>query len=102
MGRTIRSPEADSDIDEITLHIARHSLEAALRLVDRLDEKLKLLAWMPNLGPARPELGADVRSLPLGKYLIIYRPVRGGIELVRFVHGSRNLRRLFRRPPKGK
>jgi len=53
-----------------------------------------------SLGPARPELGADVRSLPLGKYLIIYRPVKGGIELVRFVHGARNLRRLFRRRPK--
>ena len=100
MGRIVRSPEADADLDEITLRIAQDSLEAALRLVDRLDGKLKLLAWMPNLGPARPELGADVRSLPLGKYLIIYRPVKGGIELVRFVHGARNLRRLFRRRPK--
>ena len=97
MGRVVRSRQSSADIDEITLHIGRHSMEAALRLVDRLDEKLKLLAWMPKLGPARPELGTDVRSLPLGSYLILYRPVRGGIELLRFVHASRNLRRLFRR-----
>jgi toxin ParE1/3/4 len=100
MGRIVRSPESDADIDEVTLFIARHSLDAALRLVDRLDEKLKLLAWMPQLGPERPELGADIRTLPLGSYLIVYRPIRGGIELVRFLHGSRNLRRLFRRRPK--
>jgi toxin ParE1/3/4 len=55
---------------------------------------------MPKLGPARPELGADIRTLPLGNYLIVYRPIHGGIELVRFLHGSRNLRRLFRRRPK--
>jgi toxin ParE1/3/4 len=100
MDRIVRSREADADVDEITLHIARHSLEAALRLADRLDEKLKLLAWMPNIGPARPELGPGVRSLPLGNYLILYRPAKGGIELARFVHGSRHLRRLFRRRPK--
>jgi toxin ParE1/3/4 len=100
MGRIVRSPESDADVDEITLYIARHNLDAALRLVDQLNEKLKLLAWMPKLGPARPELGADIRTLPLGNYLIVYRPIRGGIELVRFLHGSRNLRRLFRRRPK--
>jgi toxin ParE1/3/4 len=100
MGRIVRSPESDADIDEVTLHIARHSVDAALRLVDRLGEKLKLLAWMPKLGPARPELGADIRTLPLGNYLIVYRPIRGSVELVRFLHGSRNLRRLFRRRPK--
>jgi toxin ParE1/3/4 len=97
MGRVIRSPEADADVDEITLHIARDNVNAALALIDRLDNTLKLLAWMPNLGPARPELGPLVRTLPLGNYLIIYRPVQDGVELVRFVHGARNLRQLFRR-----
>jgi plasmid stabilization system protein ParE len=31
MGRIIRSPEAQSDVDEISLYIARDSLDAALR-----------------------------------------------------------------------
>ena len=52
---------------------------------------------MPLMGPARPELGRDLRSFPVGDYLLIYRPVKEGIELVRVVHGARNLRRIFKR-----
>ena len=51
---------------------------------------------MPGLGPERPELGKGLRSFPVGNYLIVYRPANDGIHLIRVVHGSRNLRRLFR------
>lgn len=97
MGRIIRSPEAQSDVDEIALHIARDNLDAALRWLDSVDECLKLLARHPGAGPARAELAAGLRSFPLGNYLVLYRAAKGGIEVVRVLHGARNLRRIFRR-----
>jgi toxin ParE1/3/4 len=97
MPRVIRSPEAQLDIDEIARHIAQDNMNAALRWLDSLDEQLKKLAHFPGMGPKRDELGAGLRSWPLGNYLIFYRDAKGGIEVARVLHGARNLRRVFRR-----
>jgi toxin ParE1/3/4 len=71
-----RSPEADDDIVEIASHIGIDNLEAALRWVDTIDAKLRLLSEFPGLGMQRDELAAGLRSLPVGNYLIFYRPIR--------------------------
>jgi toxin ParE1/3/4 len=34
----------------------------------------------------------------IGKYVIYYRPVEDGIQVIRVVHGSRDLKRIF--PPR--
>jgi toxin ParE1/3/4 len=46
------------------------------------------------MGRARPELRPDLRSFPCGAYLILYRAVDDGVEIVRVVHGARNLEDL--------
>lgn len=43
------------------------------------------------IGRARPELRPDLRSLPFGAYLILYRVIDDGAEIVRVVHAARNL-----------
>ena len=97
MPRIIRTPAAEDDLWEILLYIARDNEDAAFRLIDTIDEKFQLLAQFPNAGPARPELLRNVRSFPVASYLIFYVPVEDGIEVLRVVHGARNLRRLFKR-----
>jgi toxin ParE1/3/4 len=97
MPRIIRTPAAEADLWEIVLHIARDNEPAAFRLADIINEKFELLAQFPGAGPARPELLVDLRSYPVGNYLILYKPIDGGIEVLRLVHGARNLRRLFHR-----
>src|SRR4051794_38870792 len=97
MARVIRSDEADSDIYSIANHIAADNLEAALRWLDTIDEKLARLAEFPGLGPARDELAPGLRSFPVGNYIIAYRRINDGIEVVRVLHGARELRRIFRR-----
>jgi hypothetical protein len=44
------------------------------------------------MGRARPELRSDLRSFPFGAYPILYRAIDDGVEIVRVVHGARNLR----------
>jgi toxin ParE1/3/4 len=97
MPRILRTPAAEADLWEILLFIARDSEEAAFRLIDSIDERFDLLARFPGAGPARPEISEGLRSFPVGNHLILYKPIDDGIEVMRVVHGARNLRRLFHR-----
>ena len=40
-------------------------------------------------------MATGLRSLPLGNYIIFYRPIDDGIEVVRILHGARDLPPLF-------
>ena len=97
MPRVVRTPQADDDLWEILVYIARDNEDAAFRLIDAIDERFEMLARFPMGGQARPELLPNLRSFPVGRYLIFYRPIEDGIEVLRVLHGARNLRRLFRR-----
>lgn len=98
MPRVHRTAAARKDYHDIFLYIAEHDIDAARRLLREFDEKLHLLADFPGLGSKRDELRADMRSFPVGEYLIFYRELRrGGVELIRVVHGARNLKKVFPR-----
>lgn len=63
---------------------------------------IQALAQMPELGRARnfrnPRF-SSVRAWPVKgfeRYLIFYRPLADGIEILRVIHGARDLERLFR------
>jgi toxin ParE1/3/4 len=97
MSSIIRSDQSEQDVYEISVFIARDDPDAAVRLIDRFDVTLKMLAINPLAGRARGELAPGVRSFPVGNYLLFYRLRAGGIELIRVLHGARDLRRFFRR-----
>ena len=53
------------------------------------------LARTPYLGMARNDIAEGVRHFPVGHYLIPYRALDNGVEVVRYVHGKRRLRELI-------
>jgi toxin ParE1/3/4 len=77
------------------LFIARDSPEAADRVLKAVVKKFQLLGSLPELGRARDELASSLRSFPEGNYIIFYRPFPAGIEIVRVLHGARDLPPLF-------
>jgi toxin ParE1/3/4 len=98
----VRRPAARRDVLKAASHIAKDNVEAALRFADAVRETEELLSEMPGIGVAhdfeRPEL-AGMRShgvKDFRRYLIFYIPSDGGIEIVRILHGSRDLAALFR------
>jgi len=95
--RVHKTRQAEADLLNIWLHIAEHDLSAADRFFDRVERRCGTLARRPRLGTARPEIAADARSLVEGRYLILYRIVGQIIEIVRVVHGARDLPTLFKR-----
>jgi len=101
--RILLRPEAERDLDEQADYIARdHSLEAALRFYAAVEETLALLMAQPRMGTARrfrnPLLSGVRMCVVRGweKHLVFYRPVKGGIDVLRILHGARDLERLFK------
>jgi len=43
------------------------------------------------MGRSRPGLATDLRSLPVGRYVIFYVPLPKGVEIVRVLHGARDI-----------
>ena len=57
---------------------------------------MHLLAEMPAIGHTREDLtDKPVRFWPVGRYLIIYRPERRPIEIVRLVSAYRDVTALL-------
>ncbi len=95
MPRILKRPEADKDLDEIWWHIAQDSQHNADRFLDRILEKCLILASFPQIGTERDELMDGLRSQSIGSYLVFYFPIDDGIDIVRILHGSRDVESLF-------
>lgn len=91
MARVTQTARAQLDLDEIWLHIAPDNIDAADRLIDTLVLAAEGLLRQPLMGRARPELAADLRSWPVARYLLFYRPTPEGIEVVRVLHSARDV-----------
>lgn len=93
--RIVRSPAAENDLIDIWFGIAGDSPPAADRFLDAIAERILQLATFPESGPLRPDIGAGVRALAIGNYLVLYRLAEQRIEIVRVVHGARDVSALF-------
>jgi len=85
----------EEDLIDIWLYIAHDNMRAADGLLDDIEEKLLLLADQPGLGTARPDIAPDLRYFPVRRYLILYRQITDGIEVVRMLHGARDIPTLM-------
>jgi toxin ParE1/3/4 len=90
-----RTSQALLDLTEIALRIAEENPTAADRWIDSIDEKCQMLARASEIGRKRPDLAVDLRSFPVGKYVIFYRPVSDGVQIIRVLHGARDIPSLF-------
>ncbi len=99
--RVIRSPQAKLDLVEQAVWIAADNLDAAERFLTAAERAFEELASLPSVGRERrfrsPEL-AGVRSLPIPgfeNWLIFYRPMDVGIQVIRVLHGARDIDSIF-------
>lgn len=95
MPRLLKRPEAESDLDEIWWYIAQDSQHNADMFLEQIQEKCLLLAEFPQMGANRNEIWEYLRSQPVGNYVVFYFPLKDGVEVVRVLHGSRDIESLF-------
>ncbi len=91
MPSVIRTTAVDDDLLGIWLYIARDNEAAADQHLDKIHDKCQLYATHPEMGEARHDLAPGVRVFPVDGYVVFYRQVEEGIELLLVTEGSRNI-----------
>ncbi|MDP3494915.1 MAG: type II toxin-antitoxin system RelE/ParE family toxin [Hyphomonadaceae bacterium] len=87
--------EAGEDLIRIWSHVAADSPRAAGRLLDTIETRCESLRDFPLMGPSRDDLRPGFRMLGVGEYIIVYRAMQGRVEIVRVLHGRRDLDDVF-------
>jgi toxin ParE1/3/4 len=93
MARLIISPDAESDLVEIGVYIARHSgsRERAELFLASLHHTCETLASQPEMGQLRTEfVTGKYRSFSVGNYVIYFSCVPDGVRVARILHGARD------------
>lgn len=91
MPQVRHTTRARRDLLDIWLYIGNDNPAAADRIYARLAARVRILEKRPNAGRARPELAPDARSLIEPPYLIFYRILPDGVQVVRILHGRRRI-----------
>lgn len=102
MRRLVYLASAYQDLLDIQRYIANESghLSVANRFAGRIRQRCERLASLPGvLGRSRPELRADIRSLPFQAYIIFFRYTPDTVEIVNILHGHRDLEAFFNPAP---
>ncbi len=86
-----RSITAKSDLKSIWHFIADQNPTAADTHIDRIEERISLLARMPDLGTRLATPDDDVRFFTFGSYVIYYRIANDSLRILRVLHGARQL-----------
>ena len=97
-------PKAVQDLDDQALYFAQQAgLEAGQRFLLAAHDTFSLLATQPKMGwrshLRNPEL-TKLRVFRIAGFpdiLVLYLPLAEGVDILRIVHGSRDLRALLLR-----
>jgi len=95
MPHIIRTASALRDIDGIWDYIAikNHNPDAADRLVDKIDETLRLLVSQPLMSESVEHLRPHTRRCIVhNHYLLFYDTLGDDIRLLRVLHAARVIR----------
>ncbi|MBT6456286.1 MAG: type II toxin-antitoxin system RelE/ParE family toxin [Gammaproteobacteria bacterium] len=91
MAKVLFTEQAKLDLKDIANYIAEDNKKAALAYIKLLRGKCKKLSDAPKIGTQRGAL----RMFPVGSYLLFYREVKNGIEIIRILHASRNVEKII-------
>ena len=101
MAKFVLAPCVEDELWRIWSFIALDNSDAATRVIEAAYWTFKKLAGKPGLGRLRkfsdPRL-TGVRSYRISgfdNYLIFYRPVPEGIQILHVYHGARDIDALF-------
>jgi toxin ParE1/3/4 len=97
MPQLSKRPIVIQDLIEISTYISSDNLDAGDRFIYAAEATFQLIATTPGIGKfsgfTNPEV-AQVRQYPIKgfpNYLILYQLTEDTIEIVRVLHGARNL-----------
>jgi len=81
---------AITDLETIDDYWSGYSEAAAERVADRIERAAAFLATMPNAGPALRTQEARKWSVAATRYVLVYRAIDSGIEVLRVYHNQQD------------
>lgn len=104
--RIFKHEQAKGDLVEIYAYLSARSEPAARRFLSEARNAFAVIARIPGIGrrwksslPALRDLRVTAVSRRFRDYLIFYRPVKDGIQILTVVHGARDLPSLIESLP---
>ena len=89
------TPQALDDLFRIWIYIDQDNREAANRVEDAVFRACELIAKSPLAGQVREDLTALPLRFwvvqPYSSYLIVYEPTIHPIQIIRILHGARDV-----------
>lgn len=88
-------------MDQHFLYLAQRSRTVAVQFLRAADATFEQLAAMPELGQRQEHLSKRFAGLRAWQvrgfenYLIFYRPIEGGVEIIRVLHAARDIAAVF-------
>jgi toxin ParE1/3/4 len=104
VSRYVLSKEAIDDLELIWAYIAQDNPEAADRVIEAAYQTCRTLADHPELGRLRhfsQNVLTGLRSFVVTdfpNYVIFYRVQENAVQIVRVLHGARDIEKLFDGP----
>lgn len=95
MARAIRSEQAQQDLEQILDYLDSQSTQAADRFALKFEQTCDLHAMHPGIGASSEEYAPNLRHFTVWNYAVFYRPIDDGIEIIRIIHGARDIPKLF-------
>jgi len=97
------TPDAIDDLDAIWSFIFEHNPEAADAVEEEIRSACAMLAKEPLMGRVRRDLTTfPVRFWTIPKYqnyIIVYKPDSSPLEIVRVLHGMRDIKGILGESP---
>ena len=96
MKRSVFTPLAKQDVNDIWNYMADDSIEAVDRVLDALDNAMITLAKSPGIGHWR-EVLTDKRHrfFLVYSYLVIYRHETKPLQIIRVLHAARDVQNIL-------
>lgn len=95
MSRYVINVLASKDLNEIADYFQSQNIQAGEKFFREFNRKCKQLIAFPNSGRKYDEIYPDLRGLTLSGYIIFYRLLDDDIEILRVIHGRRNIETIF-------
>jgi len=92
----VLSPQALDDLDQIWFQLMQDSIDAADKVERELRKTIRLLGERPEIRHRHEDLtDLPVKFWPVSSYLIVYDAETRPVEIVRVLHGARDVPRLL-------
>lgn len=97
----VKRPQAERDIEECFVFIAEENLDAGVYFLVAVEDSIEQIAKFPKIGKKRDFQGERFNNIRMWQvkkyenYLIFYQINENTVEIIRILHGSRDIVDLF-------